>query len=231
MARRTKKEKAKLAKRLAVASVLLIISSYIVKEILKENLKELHDSLASAESQFRAELDQSIISLQVLAVQQQIESLKLETGSKDPHRDFSALITQDIPQARQAKAHLDASFDGVSRLIDKFPSGASDLRKMREQVRQEVEKIDQQVEDMLKPRPEHDLGRFIEVKLATVSALVGEISVAVLGDATLTGAKRVQEATEKLIRVCTWTIYVLFFLGSALALYAAITGIKTGAAE
>ena len=84
---------------------------------------------------------------------------------------------------------------------------------------------------MLKPKPEHGLGRFIEVKLATVSALLGEILVAVLGDVTLTAANRVQEATERLIRICTRTIYVLFFLGSALALYAAVTGIKTEATE
>jgi hypothetical protein len=231
MARRTKKEKAKIAKRLAIASVLLIISSYIVKEVLKENLKELHDSLASAESQFRAELDQSAISLQLINVQQQIESIKLEAGSKDPHRDFSALIAQDILQAQQAKAHLDADFDGVSRLIEKFPSAATDLRKLRDQVREQIEKVDKQIDEMLKPKPEHDLGRFVEVKMAMVFALVDEIPVAVLGDATLTAAHQVQEATERLIRICTWTIYVLFFLGAALALYAAVTGIKSEAAE
>jgi uncharacterized phage infection (PIP) family protein YhgE len=156
MARRTKEEKAKIAKRVAVASVLLIISSYVVREILKENLKELHDSLASAESQFRSELDQSTISLQIMNVQQQIENSRLQTGGKDLHRDFCSLITQDIPQARQARGHLDASLDGVSRLIDKFPSGVSDLRKLLDQMRQEVEKIDQRVEDMLKPRPNSD---------------------------------------------------------------------------
>jgi hypothetical protein len=75
--------------------VLLIISSYIVKEILKENLKELHDSLASADAQFRTELDQSNISIQLITVQQQIENLewaRTRTGDLEGRTTCSCLI-------------------------------------------------------------------------------------------------------------------------------------------
>jgi len=224
-------QKAKTAKILTVASLVIMLLTYIVKEMLKDNLKGFHDSLVSAEAQYLTELDQSTISLQIMNLQQQIELAKLETGDKGPRRDFSAQIPHDILEAQQAKAHLDASFDSVSRLIDKFPSRASDLRNLREKVRQQVQQIDNQIGDRLKPKPEHDFQRFVEVKMATAFALLAELPVAALGDITLTAAHRVQDATAKLIRICTWVIYGLFFLGAALALYAALIGVKTEVAE
>jgi hypothetical protein len=230
---RTRKKKSKVAKRLAITSAMILLLTYAVKEVLKENLKELQGSLASAEAQYRTELDQSTISLQILAVQEQIENLKLESerGRKDPNRDFSGLIAQDTARAQQVRAHLDSSLDSVSRLIDKFPSGAQDLRKLRDQVRQNLEKTDEQITGMLKARPEHDVGRLVEVKIAMVLTLVQEVPVAVLGDVTLTAAHRVQEAAERLIRVCTWATYILFVLGLGMGLYATLGGHKIEAAE
>jgi len=214
-------------------SAALLLLTYVVKEVLRENLKELQSSLASAEAQFRTELDQSTISLQIFRVQQQMESLRLEkeTGPKDLHRDFSALIAQDTSRARQAEAHLDSSLDSVSRLIDKLPSGARDLRKRRDEVRQEVKKTHEQVGELLKPKPEQDVIRLVGVKIAIVLALVQELPVAVLGDAALTAAQRLQEAAERLVRVCTWATYILFVVGLGLGLYATLGGHKVEAAD
>jgi hypothetical protein len=231
MASHDRSRKAKTAKILSVASLLIMLLTYLAKEILRDNLKEFHDSLVSAEAQYRTESDQSAISQQIMNLQQQIELVKLGTGGKDPHRDFSTLIAQDIPQSMQAKTNLDASFDSVSRLIDKFPSGANDVRSLREKVRQQIQPIDNQIADMLKPSADHDVRRFVQVKLAMMLALTEQIGVVVLGDATLTAAHRVEDATEKLIRICTGVIYGLFFLGLALALYAALTGVKMEVAE
>jgi hypothetical protein len=231
MAHRTKNQKAKIAKRLAVAAVVVVILTYVLKEIVKENLNELHNSLASADAQYRTELGQSTISLQVFTTQQQIEGLKLEAERNDTHRDFSALIAQGILQAQQAQSEVDVTFDSVSRLIDKLPAGARDLRRLRDESQEQIGKTKQQVNDILKPKPEHDVRRFIEVQVAMLMTLVNGIPVTVLGDKAETAAQRVQEAAERVIRLCTRAIYALFFLGASLALFAAFTGSKTEAAE
>ena len=68
--------------------------------------------------------------------------------------------------------------------------------------------------------------------MAMAFALLAELPVAALGDVTLTAAHRIhQDASAKLIRICTWVIYGLFFMGAALALYAALIGVKTKVAE
>jgi len=233
MARRTRKQKAKIVKGLAVASALILLLIFVVKEILKENLKEVHDSLASAETQFRNENSQSAISLQILTTQQQIENLGMQskTGHKNTRLDYSDQITQATLVAQQAQTHLNASFDSVSRLIDRLPSGERELRRLCEQTREQVKQADQQVNDMLKPRPDHDVGRFVQVELAVVMALGQELAVIILGDMALTEAQQVLEAAETLIRLCTLALAVLGCLLLVLGLYAAVAGIKTENAE
>jgi hypothetical protein len=237
MPHRTKKQKAKITKRLTIAAVLIAGLTYGVKEILRANLQELHDSLARAESQFRIEGGQSAISVQILRAQQQVETLKLQDeaaqGKIAPHRDFSALIAQYTGAAQQTLGQLNGNFDSASRLIDAMPSAAKDLRTLtlREQTRASVDKVNEQVKELLKPSPEHDVYRFARVKMALVIALVEEVAVLVLGDAAVTAARRMQDATEYWIRACSGAIYALLFLGGALALYAAITGKKTDTAE
>jgi hypothetical protein len=233
MPRQTKKQRAKIAKRFAIGSAVILILTFIVKEIIKENLKDLHDSLAQAETRFRTENGESTISAQILITQQQIENLKLQDeathGKSD--RDFSALIVQDTGTARQTLAQLNSDFDSVSRLIDALPSGAKDLRQLRDQARVSVDKVNGQVNEMLKPKPDHDVYRFVQVKMAMVFALLQEIPVTVLGDAALTTAHRVQDACEYLIRLCSRMIYFLGLLFLGLGLYAVITGVKTDASE
>lgn len=78
MPRRTKKQKAKIAKRLAIASILILALTFVVREVLKEKLKEIHDSAANAEAQFRTESGQTVISLQILVGQEQAELQRIQ---------------------------------------------------------------------------------------------------------------------------------------------------------
>jgi len=233
MAIRTRKQKAKIARGLAIATAIILLLIFVVKEILKDNLQELHDSLVSAETQFRNESGQSAISMQILTVQMQIQNLKLEAekGRTDPQHDYSALIAQDIIAAQQFQANLNADFDSASRLSNKLPAGARDLRQQRDQVHTKIEGMNQQVNDTLEPNPKHDVWRLIDVKLAIVMTILEELPVVVLGDTALTAAQQVQGAAEALIRICTRALYVLGLLFLGLGLYATIAGLKTEAAE
>ncbi|HMD10088.1 MAG TPA: hypothetical protein VKH63_21320 [Candidatus Acidoferrum sp.] len=231
----TKKQKAKIAKICGIIAIVIAALTFILKEIVKENLKDLHDSLTKAEFQFRTESGQTVISLQILVGQEQAELLRIQdekrAGKDSTPQDFSTLITQDTVRAQEALAEVNSDFDSASRLIDAFPSTAKDLRNLREQVRGPLEKMNTQVRETLKTKPDHDLPRFVAVKFAMISVILQGVSVALLGDAALTAARRVQEASDYLIRICTRAVYCLVLLGFALGLYAAITGIKSESAE
>jgi len=228
LAKRTRKDSVKRAKRLAVASALILLLTFIFKEVLKEHLKELQDSLQSAEALNRTETGQSALSVENLTLQQEIEELRqgAKDGLKADQRDYSEMIGRDILTGQQMRAHLGASFDSVSRLVDKLPSGAGDLRQQRDELRTEVDGVDKGAADTLKPSSRRDLSRAVEVKV-TIARLTGEeIPVALLGDLALTRARSVQEAAERLYRICGWASYVLYVTGVALALYATLSGLK-----
>ncbi len=228
---RTKKQKTKIAKRFAIASVIIIALTFVVREMLKEKLKDIHDSAAKAEAQFRTESGQTVISLELLVSQEQAELQRLQDQKAAGKKieDYTTLIAQATTQAQQALSDINVDFDSASRLIDALPS--PDLRKLREQVRTPIDKMNMEVTQTLKPSPDHDLVRFVKVKVAMILTLLQAIPVAILGDQALTVAHRVQEATERGIRFCSWFIGFLAFLGFGLGLYAAITGIHTDAVE
>ncbi len=219
----------------AIASGVILILTFIVKEILKENLKGLHDSVAQAESQFRTESGQLTVAGQILLVQQQAETFKFQEEAlkktPDPNRDYSALIAQDIVSAQQAVSQLNSEFDTVSRLIDALPPEERELRQIRDTLRTSVERVVRDTQGALTPRPDHNVGRFVQVKMAMVMAFLEELPVVMLGDSALTTAQRVEGESERWIRVCSRAIYVLGLLGLSLGLYAAIAGIKTDSSD
>jgi hypothetical protein len=227
------KRKAKIAKRVAIVAGVLALLTFVMKEILRENLKELHDSVAHAEAQFRTEEGQSTIQIQIQLIQQQIELARAQADPQrgNPNRDFGPLIAQALPQSQMAIAQVNNDFDSASRLVDALPFGKKQWRAARDQVRAALEKTRPEIEDMIKPSTDHDLKRFVGVKMAMVLALLAEIPITVLADRALTAAHETQEALDKLIRFCSWAVYCLGLLTLSLGLYAAISGIKAGSGE
>jgi hypothetical protein len=112
-------------------------------------------------------------------------------------------------------------------LIDALPSWAKGLHQSREQIRDSVTKTNVQVRQMLEPKPERNAARLVQVKLAAVVALVGNLPVTVLGDSALTAARELKEASEKLIRACSWLFYIFSLILLGLGLYAAKNGIRS----
>jgi hypothetical protein len=55
------------------------------------------------------------------------------------------------------------------------------------------------------------------------------MAVVVLADAALTQAKAIEEATERLITICTRALWILGISGGILAIYGAALGLKAEA--
>jgi hypothetical protein len=224
MARR---KKARTARRLAIAVAVILFGTFVVKEILKEELRDIRDSIVSAQNKFQNQFDQSTLSLHILIAQQQLEAAEVKTARSEPHPDYTLSIQQAIADARQAQSQLNVDFDDVSRLIDAIPFRAGELRQLRDQLRTSVQKANETVNTMLDDKPKDDTERFVGAKVAMVTALGQELPIVVLGDLAQKTAQLVQGTIERYIKVCNWTIYVLGLSGLGLGLYAAIAGIKS----
>jgi len=147
----TKRQKVKISKRLAIATIAIAALTYVFREIVREDIKELHDSLASAEAQFRNQGAQSAVSTEFLQIREEIENLELQkaTGQNKSKRDYSTLIAQNILATRQAQANLNADFDSLSHLIDKFPARIRDAREFRDKLKEQIDLNEKQVNEVL----------------------------------------------------------------------------------
>jgi hypothetical protein len=213
---------------LAIASALILILTYSVKDVLKERAKEASASVESGESLYLTQIGQSGLSAQMLQAQLQMSELKAELATQPgdaSQRDYSAVIADDLLVVQQVHAELKSDVENLSRFIDKLPS-SEDLRKALDQLRPRIKKADQQVDDYTRPSTKNDLIRSVGVKLAIVTDGIQIILVAFVGDAALTRARSAKDSADKMYRLSVWLGYVLYSLGVALGLYAALSGMK-----
>ena len=222
-----KRRKAKVAKGLAITSAILLALTFVIKEIFKEQLKDLRDSIASAQSQFQNQSDQSSLHIQILTAQQQIEAANMRLVHGDPHHDYTPEIQLATAEARQVQAQLHADFDVVSHFIDSIPLGGQ-LRQLRDQLSPSIQQADNSVNAALASKSTLGIDRWVMAKTATVMALVGELPVVVLGGVAKSVAERVQARIEKLITLCNWALWVFGLSGAGLAVYSAAKGVKMG---
>jgi len=219
---------------LTIISAAILLLTYTAKEVVKEKTKDQADSLRSAEALYRSELGLSTLSAQDLAFRttNQISEInQIKKTESEAQRDYSDVIRNDLVMAQQILGDVNASFDSVSRFMENLPSGAHDLRQVREMLRPGVEKINKNVSELLKPSPTHDWTRAVQVKVAIVMAATEELPVTVLGDQVMTRSQRVQEACDRMYRFSGWASYFLYAIGVALALYANLSGVKGLGAE
>src|ERR1035437_2527285 len=213
---------------LAIASALILILTYSVKDVLKERAKEASASVESGESLYLTQIGQSGLSAQMLQAQLQMSELKAELATQPgdaSQRDYSAVIADDLLVVQQVHAELKSDVENLSRFIDKLPS-SEDLRKALDQLRPGIKKADQQVDDYTRPSTKNDLIRSVGVKLAIVTDGIQIILVAFVGDAALTRARSAKDSADKMYRLSVWLRYVLYSLGVALGLYPALSGMK-----
>src|SRR5580692_5927628 len=187
--------------------------------MFKERARDVAASAASAENLYRTESGQSTLSLQLMQIGQQITVLRQvsEPQVAGEERDYSDTIRLDSLRARQMLADLKSDVASLSRLIDGLPSDeAKEFKRRLEQLKPDIEKADQQVEEALKPSAKQDWTRLAQVKIGVVVPLLARLHVLILGDAVLTSIQQTRESAERLYRFSQWASYVLYAIGVAL---------------
>lgn len=212
---------------LTVIGALILVLTYTCKEFLIDECKELSDSLQAAQSAVDTQLNQTSISDQIMTLSQQTQLYHAKEIANSPGL-LSADILQNSAMARQTLANLNADFDSVSKLVDKlaFVDVDHSLRRTRDQVRAQVDKVNANVNAGLASSTEQGMARLRRVVFAAVEPLIISLSVIVLQDFAVAMATRTQEWIAKIRRILTYLSYFLYVVGVSLAAYATLSGSK-----
>jgi hypothetical protein len=220
-------KKKKLRTVLAVAGPLIVLATFVCKEVAVGELKDWSDSIQTARSAVGTQRNQSSISTQIMTISEEMQLYKVKDVVAS--QDYSAVILQDSTVARQAVANLDADFESTSQLIDKllFIDVYGNWRKQRDEQRKQVDEANRFVQETLAPSPKNDLGRMMIVKLAMIKPLIAELPLVFLESSAMTATKKVQDALDWIRRALTRLSYLFYVIGLALGLYATLLGGKT----
>ena len=247
---RNKRQRARLARALTIVTAIGLLLVFLLRDVVRENLKDVHDSLAQAEAQYRAHIPQSVAAQwsqehTLYEIQRQIfadaEMHKDRSTYRAPNQSpWDQLATVATHVMGQAEVELDS----VSDLIDALPPGATDLRKMRNNLTKGECRECQGVIDFFLRYGMTDLRKIrdesrskldlVDTEQTSDQLFVGNVQqtqLNVLGILALASARRELQVMERRIRICSYTIYALGCLVLALGIYAAVVGLKVESAD
>jgi hypothetical protein len=211
---------------LAVASAVVLLLTYVCKEVLGGELKDWSDSIQAAQSDVNTERNESMISMQIMAQTEASELYRAKDVAAS--KDYSAIIMQDTLIARQGIANLNTDFESTSHLIDKllFIDIYGDWARARNEQRAKVDEANKFVEETLAPSPKNDLGRMAMVKVALMKPLVVELTLTFLESSAMTATTKVKSAIDWVRRVLIRASYIFFLIGLCLGVYAAVLDVR-----
>lgn len=216
--------------KLTILSAAIVGTSFLVREILRDKLKDLKDRIGEAENRFSDEANNE-------AIQAQIESMKIDAATANSkaavvkaHRteNYSQFILQDRLSVASRRAHLKGAEEGVLRLLNALPKRSR--KKNVELFASYRAKVKQAIEEALEVEKtsseRKDWGQLALLKTHIMKLAFMQIEVTLFASGALEVAKTVREAAEHLYRICNRLWYLLAALGLGLAIYANLTGIK-----
>jgi hypothetical protein len=217
-----KKARAKRSRRWMVAGIAICVVTFIVKEVLRDQLKGLSDSIAVAQKAVDEREAAIVATARQVTLTSQMKLLSDQAGKVNASQTTTKSDVQ-IATANLMSTYTDAAqlIDRISDLLDTLPKGADPLRKEREKVRDDLEVLRKEtlktVTENSVPNPDwHNhtllLVGGIEVCLFELKSLSWQMKVMVT-------AENVKEAADTLYRDCTWLSYFLILVGIVIAAY------------
>lgn len=239
--RRDKKKR--LARTFTIAIAVLLLLIFIVRDVFRENLKDVHDSVLQAKALYEILYEQRQNDSAMRSEAQSFVDLhnkfrNLQNPPNQPGPWKPALASDIADLSSHALVTLNKAQDElyfVSELIDALPSSAADLadlRKLRDESRVHLEQDATSVTTVLSPiiqgppgllEPEVDSRRAWE-EYETISTDHGRVLH--LGVRSVQAANHALKIMERRIRICSDAIYVLGLVVLALGIYAAVAGLK-----
>jgi hypothetical protein len=229
---RSKKQKARLARSFTIISATALLLIFIVRDVFRENLKDVHDSVAQAETLYRIHYGQNDINLRsegetfnTLQNYQYLQQFK----NPPPAPDIAELRNRAGESLNEAQDELYL----VSELIDALPSSATtagptqpDIRKLRDEHRVRIER---EKGSWAAFQPDDGTDSEVRQRMAfhVYETVYGEHQELIwLGVLSVRAAKHALQVMERRIRICSYVIYILGSVVLLLGVCAAVINLK-----
>ena len=213
-------------RRLIVAGSILVVATFLVKDVFRDRLKELSDTLAATEH-----IESEAEAKHMLLEQQNALNLAQREMQAHPAGPLKApsKLTLQMDANFLWQGHYEASEDieNISALFDKLPQrgeGALRLRSERDDLRRELSeeqaRIQKSVTENVVPSPSN----MNHVSMLVLGVLVKlfQIRVILWGAEVTDAAKNTKGALDRLYGFCTWVFYLLYLAGIAVAAWGAL---------
>jgi hypothetical protein len=219
---------------------LIVFFTFIVKDALRENLKDLVDSLNAAEASAMASNETQMAIVALEAVQNRLDRI-VGRGETDPEDrvDSSIAILQTT-----CSLYLAVVAEN-SRLIERLPSDVA--AKFEERIKgaakaQEpinaryLELLQRQMPEKQAPESQaqdrlRNINLYTQVVLLTTQIAAQEVEVKSIGREMLIAANGIRQQDERRYRWATWASYVLYALGWGLGLLGRLASVESGAED
>jgi hypothetical protein len=219
-------------RRLVIWGALIIFITFLVRETLRDYLRDLKESLAAAETLYTLEGDFQMLQTYLLKLDEGniLASVKEKSATAaDPNeRDYSEEIRLSLQMMKQQDANIQANYSRLKDLVEKIPIGQDKLRepfsKITETMRKWHDLAEQREKDVSgKPRNKDTLA-WAQLNLGYM--LLMEATIAKLGGEILGVAREEEKILEKAYNRYTVISVFLYALGLSLGVRGTLSGVE-----
>jgi hypothetical protein len=219
-------------RRLAIWGALIIFATFLVKETLRDYLRDLKESLAAADTLYTLESDFQLLQTYLLKLDEGsvLASVKEKAAATaNPNeRDYSEEISLSRQMMKQQDADLQANYSRLKDLVERIPIGQDKLREPFSKITETMKKwhdMAEQREKEFSGKPQNkDTLAWAQRNLGYMLLMEGII--AKLGGEILEAAREEEKILERAYNRYTVISIFLYALGLWLGVRGTLTGIE-----
>jgi hypothetical protein len=231
--KQTKRElKERKRRRLVVTGALIIFVTFLVKEMIRDYLRDVKESLAAADTLYTLEGDFQMLETYLLKLDEgnvlaSVKGKVAPTASPNEH-DYSEEVRLSLQMVKQQDANLQANYSRLKDLVEKIPIGQDKLRepfsKITEVMKKSHDLAEQREKDISGKPPNKETLAWAQLNLGYM--LLMEATIAALGGEILEVAREEEKILEKAYNRYTVISIFLYALGLGMGVRGTLSGIE-----
>jgi len=221
------------SKLLIFVGALIVFVTYLVKEGLRERLKDLVDSVDKAQSAFVAERENQQLSQRLAEIYRVgiISYDNMHTPAPPPGQPYPITISTIMSHyqgAYDTEQRLENEWNAVDRLLEKMPKDQNrekQLNVLQTQLKA-VQKADEDFRNTQSPRSPSELKENLNAAVSLEhQAWDTETAIQNFALSILKDSAEIKKRDETYFKIATWSSYLLYCLGWGLGLVGKLFGL------
>jgi len=211
----------------AVTGALIVFLTFVVKDAVREQVKDLVDSLQSAEDVFEIRAQHEVTVALLNGIGQRVQLIWQSTPEAKEflRKNDKSGVIHDITENADIIEQERANLDNLQRFIARLPSSETGLRAEVSEIRKrwtEHHDFYLQVIAMINQKQMSEDQEFDA--MSTLGPESEDLNSAILdlSERAIAKSDTLREDAEKRLQIYTWASYVLYTVGWSLALFGRI---------